>query len=1696
MTVKIDIDFNPLISGMNKIIKASESFKHKTKATETSIKSYEKEMYKASKAVFQFGKTLGMTRTQMNQILHSIHSVGQANIQSKKSYDKLVDVNKNLQKELNSVNKKYDKQREKLEDVRKAVTTNSKEIEKNTYKNRLNTLTLADWIKHAQRLIRYYALVRLAMLAYGEAISTITKGSEFEHSLLTLSGVLRKTLKEVKPLETEILRLGSSTEWTATQISDAARYLAMAGLNMKQVSIALKSTLDLATAGNIDLARAADISTNILSAFGLEVKQLSNVNDILIATITRTNSTIEELAEALKYAAPIAKSFGYEIEEVASFLGLLHNAGIKGSMAGTNLARAMFQTSKVFRNLKADTISLADRIGEGRAGLTRALEGMRKEMWGSDKVIKVMGDRAAKAALIFLDLEKRIESLKLEIKDSGNESERLAQIMRSSLINEFNMLNSVIEDIKIEIFYNNLINMKELLAEIRETLSENREQFLNIGKVLNGLTISLKFIIKNFNTFLNVIGTITMALIVLSTKGTVVTSVVGGFLLIKKVIESIIVSFYTLKLSVISFGVQSTITSGLVGGLTVAFNALKLAIITSGQVLKAHPIFFISAAALLIVANINSIIETFDLLGEKVVGVINNIKEKMNEFLEYSGREFRFEIIADFNAKDSLNEIESKKLETNLFGDIGKLDKEGQLNELMKKLKEMKAIKALIIGDWEFASALGIDDIAAELGVLRDLQKHGVDLTIGQIKRLNELKKAEREFYIDMGVFDKNYYDAKLKLLNKEIEDYYESNLTEEQIRKLSLKKRLEFEKDMYGQRFKLRQEYYDWTGDENELENAGSNKFKELETLQRQLVESGALTENQAEKLIQLKKDQYVIDQFASQETRIESLLQLKRQKELKEFGKWEKTHWDLKNSMLEHEILLQLSLTENYKKQQEILNKADVEKQKLIDEEREANLEKNRYLSIEFDNRRKINNIQKEINVINNDFFKNSTRKYDDILEKTRERINLEKEMANTVTEKIKIETEGQLEIYNIEQERADLQRQTLAELKQGLYLAALELGRMIAEGEDLNKALRETARTVGSIAGQAIGSYYGGPAGGAAGGVIGGVVGGVIGDTFFPDSSSQEQVDVTEELNKSTQELIQSILDLNDSIRDSEMSNTEIITQVGSSFEEIINAQSEIDRLQEEIIAKREELEEARRRRDRIEEEDRRNRDRENIDRTDKTEETTGDTTSGDTTGTVTEALATLEEAESSVSDIIAALEILEQSEEDYTTIINDLMTEITPLIQSLSQLAAAARQTVQSMIDIREADRVEAERSGYSSLEWESLLGSLGQTAINWRDQILTPEQLSAIGSEDSDEYLLAKAQSDYAQIMYAEALQQLDEAERQFVEAMEESANETITALNEQIKLAEEQLNMLDGLARSIRELKDGLLASELNPDQSFAYAQSRYNELRAIATATDEESNLTASEEDYDRYLNYVNTYLERAKEFYKNSGEYETIFNQVMTDLDGLESDIQTDIDLLTEEIATFNSDITTAIDNLSTTIGEIEFPSFEDVTGTGGTASVAKTALAALTKGTDTWWNQVRSIQREHHFGFAELVATNMRLRSGWTIEEIFDDLIGVGQWAEGGVSQGPESGYPAMLHGTEAIIPLKNGSVPVTMNSNNKRIEELLELLLINASEGSKVEVSIDGGQLDGRIERIADNNRVRAVQQNLGKRNLIL
>lgn len=320
-----------------------------------------------------------------------------------------------------------------------------------------------------------FGVVMVGAKLVGAFKNMITIGADFEYTMATVGGVMRATGDEMNSLTAIAKKMGETTEWTASQAGDALKFLGMAGFDAAKSVKALPGVLDLATAGNIELGRAADIATNALTAMNLPVKQLTRVNDVFIGTITRSNTNMEQMAEAFKYAAPVARAYGYSVEELSGLIGTLGDAGIQGSLAGTALRRSMQEASKIAKEMGFESSELVD-----------VLQNL-KDIGEKDTVImERFGLRASAGIGAMLTRIPDIREFQETLRNTGGEAKTLADIMRDTVKGSFAELKSVIESISIDAFS---ADIGQAIRSLTEWIRENKEALVSLVSFTSNMVI-------------------------------------------------------------------------------------------------------------------------------------------------------------------------------------------------------------------------------------------------------------------------------------------------------------------------------------------------------------------------------------------------------------------------------------------------------------------------------------------------------------------------------------------------------------------------------------------------------------------------------------------------------------------------------------------------------------------------------------------------------------------------------------------------------------------------------------------------------------------------------------------------------------------------------------------------------------------------------------------------------------------------------------------------------------------------------------------------------------------------------------------------------------------------------------------------------------------------------------------------------
>lgn len=283
----------------------------------------------------------------------------------------------------------------------------------------------------------------------GMGTAAVMAGMNFEEGMSKVQALTGATAEEMAELEGMAKDLGETTRFSATEAADAMSFLGMAGYDTNQIVSSMPGLLDLAAAGQLDLGRAADITTNVMSGFNIEAEETGRVADLMAAAASSANTSVEQMGGAMSYVAPVAAGAGLSIEETAAAIGILSNAGIQGERAGTSL-RSMIaslqnptgQTAKALEDLGLS----ADDVNPSMNSLSDILKTLEEAGMDSSQAMQLVGVEAGPALLAMLsEGSSGLNEYTEELKDSNGAASEMAETMSDNTKGSLTEFKSALE---------------------------------------------------------------------------------------------------------------------------------------------------------------------------------------------------------------------------------------------------------------------------------------------------------------------------------------------------------------------------------------------------------------------------------------------------------------------------------------------------------------------------------------------------------------------------------------------------------------------------------------------------------------------------------------------------------------------------------------------------------------------------------------------------------------------------------------------------------------------------------------------------------------------------------------------------------------------------------------------------------------------------------------------------------------------------------------------------------------------------------------------------------------------------------------------------------------------------------------------------------------------------------------------------
>lgn len=465
--------------------------------------------------------------------------------------------------------------------------------------------------------------VTTPVLGLGTAAVKVT--SDFESAMSKVSAISGATGGDLDALNKKAQEMGAKTKFSATESAEAFTYMAMAGWKTEDMLSGIDGIMSLAAADGLDLATTSDIVTDALTAFGLSASDSGHFADVLAKASSNANTNVSMLGESFKYAAPVAGALGYSAEDTAIALGLMANAGIKGSQGGTalrgSLTRLIKPTDDAAALMEQYGLSMTNADGSMKS-LGEVMNMLRDKLGGlteaeqAQVAAQIFGQEAMSGMLAIINAsDSDYAKLTDAIYDADGAAQQMADTMLDNLSGQLTLLKSALEGLAIQFgeilmpYIKQFVTwLQNLTQKLQELTPEQKEQIVKwaaiaaaIGPVLmvfGKLTSSVGSIITTFGKIPGAIKAVT-----------------GGFTKLTTAGKNVFEGFKLARAGFPGFAAQASKLGAALAGVTA-------------------PMIAIVAAVALVIAAFVSLWKNNEEFRNKMIAIWDGIKSKFESFAQ------------------------------------------------------------------------------------------------------------------------------------------------------------------------------------------------------------------------------------------------------------------------------------------------------------------------------------------------------------------------------------------------------------------------------------------------------------------------------------------------------------------------------------------------------------------------------------------------------------------------------------------------------------------------------------------------------------------------------------------------------------------------------------------------------------------------------------------------------------------------------------------------------------------------------------------------------------------------------------------------------------------------------------------------------------------------------------------------------
>ncbi len=455
------------------------------------------------------------------------------------------------------------------------------------------------------------AIMPASAAVAGLGVAAVKTSADFDSAMSQVAAVSGATGDDFDALRDKAREMGSKTKFSASEAAEAMNYMAMAGWKTEDMLTGIEGIMNLAAASGEDLATTSDIVTDALTAFGLSADDSGHFADLLAAASSNANTNVSMMGETFKYCAPIAGALGYSAEDTAEAIGLMANAGIKSSQAGTSLRTIMTKLQGELelsgKALGDVTIQTTNADGSMRefSDIIADCRGAFSKMTESEKAAAaetLVGKNAMSGFLALMNaapgdiekLETAIATCSDEVDGYSGAAEKMAAVMQDNLGGQITILKSQLQELAISFGDALMPAVRKIVTAIQGFIDK-----------LNGMSESQRNTIIRIGLFVAALGPF---LVILGTCISKVGIAMQGFVKLAGV-------FGKLKVAVGS-------ANGILGKIGAALGGVSA------------PVLAVAAVIAVLVAAFLHLWKTNEGFREAILGAWEKIKSTISTFVE------------------------------------------------------------------------------------------------------------------------------------------------------------------------------------------------------------------------------------------------------------------------------------------------------------------------------------------------------------------------------------------------------------------------------------------------------------------------------------------------------------------------------------------------------------------------------------------------------------------------------------------------------------------------------------------------------------------------------------------------------------------------------------------------------------------------------------------------------------------------------------------------------------------------------------------------------------------------------------------------------------------------------------------------------------------------------------------------------